>query len=40
MKTLIHVPGSADKSYTDQPKHIDLGMAFVLYPEYETTANF
>ena len=34
MKTLIHLPGSVDKPYTDQPEHIDLGMAFVLYPEY------
>ena len=34
------LPGSADKLYTIQPKYIDLGIAFVLYPEYKTTPNF
>ena len=40
MKTLIHLAGNADKSYTDQPEYIELGIAFVLYPEYRTTPNF
>ena len=26
------LPGIADKSYTNQPEYIDLGMAFILYP--------
>ena len=40
MKTLIHLLGSAVKSYTDQPEYIDLRMTFVLYPEYMMTPNF
>ena len=34
------LPETIDKWYTTQPKYTDLGMAFVLYPEYKAIPNF